>query len=497
MRRISVRRPPRRTLLELVAVDNYSKDLVPTPSHPRLAVVALCFGGLTASLTQTLVIPIQGDLPRLLSADPADTAWVVTVTLLAAAVAMPVTGRLADLYGKQRLLMACSTILVLGSVVCALSSTLVPMLAGRALQGLAMGFIPVGISLMREITPPDLAGSATAAMSATLGVGGAIGLPLSAWIVEAGDWHVLFWVASALSALVLVATWYVVPHVHDAQPGRLDVVGAAGLVLGLVPLMIGISKGSTWGWSDPLTLGSIAGGLVVLGVWGRFELGHSDPLVDLRTSAQRTVLLTNLAAVAIGFGMMAQAIVVPQLLAAPAATGYGLGQTLVEVGLWMAPGGLMMLLFAPLSGRMMRTVGARTTLVVGAIVLGGGYVVALFLMHAPWQLLVASCISSAGVGIGYAAMPTLILESVPLREAASAVGLNALGRSFGTTLAAAVMGTLLTSHTQPLGAFEVPTEGAFRLCFAAGALAAFAAAAIAFGAVTREPEQERVEVASG
>ena len=69
-------------------------------------------------------------------------------------------------------------------MICALSGSLVPMLAGRALQGLAMGFIPVGISLMREFTPPQMTGTAIAAMSATLGVGGAIGLPLSAWIAE-------------------------------------------------------------------------------------------------------------------------------------------------------------------------------------------------------------------------------------------------------------------------------------------------------------------------
>ena len=82
------------------------------------------------------------------------------------------------------------------------------------------------------------------------------------------------------------------------------------------------------------------------------------------------MLLTNLAAVAIGFGMMAQAIVVPQLLQMPTATGYGLGQTILEAGLWMAPGGLMMLLFAPVSGRLMPRIGAKRTLMIGAAVLG-------------------------------------------------------------------------------------------------------------------------------
>src|SRR5690606_15660815 len=104
-------------------------------------------------LTQTLLIPVQGELGLLLGTSQANAAWVITITLLAGAVAMPVAGRVADLFGKQRVLTVSAVVLLVSSVVCALSDSLVPMLVGRALQGLAMGFVPIGISLMREITP--------------------------------------------------------------------------------------------------------------------------------------------------------------------------------------------------------------------------------------------------------------------------------------------------------------------------------------------------------
>lgn len=447
--------------------------------HPRAAVVALCSGGLAASLTQTMVIPIQGELPQLLGSTAASTAWVVTITLLAAAVTMPVMGRLADLVGKQRVLVASTLLLVAGSVVCALSDSLAPMLVGRALQGLAMGYIPVGIALLREIVPPRLAGSAVAAMSATLGVGGAIGLPLSAWIVQVGDWHVLFWVAAAAGLAVLLAMLFLVPHVHDAHPARFDLGGAVGLALGLVLLLVGISKASAWGWGSGRTLGSIAAGMVVLLVWGAVELRTTEPLVDLRSTARLPVLLTNVAAVAVGMGMMAQAVVVPQLLQLPEALGFGLGQSLLAAGLWMAPGGLMMLVFAPVSSRLMGALGPKPTLMIGASVLGAGYLLALVMMSSAWQLAVASVVISIGVGIGYAAMPSLVLDASPAHEAGSAVGVNALSRSLGTTLAAALMGTVLTSATLDLGGVAVPTEGAFRLCFVIGAGAAFLGVAIA------------------
>lgn len=137
----------------------------------------------------------------------------------------------------------------------------------------------------------------------------------------------------------------------------------------------------------------------------------------------------------------------------------------------MAPGGLLMMAFSPVSSRLMTRIGAKKTLMIGAAVLGTGYLVAAVFHGAPWQLLVASSIASAAVGIGYAAMPTLIMVSVPPAQAGSAVGVNALMRSVGTTSAAAVMTTVLAGS---VGASGVPTEGAYQLCFLIGAAAAFA-----------------------
>ncbi|HET7304410.1 MAG TPA: MFS transporter [Segeticoccus sp.] len=469
----------------------------------RFVVAVLCFGGLCAALMQTLVIPIQGELPRLLHTSVSNASWVVTATLLGGAVAMPVAGRLADIVGKPRVLVASAAILIVGSVVCALADTLAPMLVGRTLQGIAMGYIPVAISLVREVTPPRMAATAIAALSATLGVGGAIGLPLSAWVVQTSDWHLLFWLSAGLSVLVLLASMLFVPSVRDAHPARFDVVGAVGLAVGLVTALVGLSKASSWGWGAASTWGCIGGGLLVLALWARHQSRRAEPLVDLRATVRRPVLLTNVAAVLIGVGMMAQSIVIPQLLEMPEATGYGLGQSLLQTGLWMAPGGLMMMLMAPVSSRLITTLGAKVALAIGGGVLGVGYLVALFLMGSPWELLVATVVCSAGVGIGYAAMPTLILQNVPRHESGSAVGVNTLARSVGTTLAGALMATLLTSRTTVLapGAPAIPTEGAFRLCFLFGALAAFVGAAVALttsrGGRQAPAEAERELATSG
>ncbi|GAA4722647.1 MFS transporter [Isoptericola chiayiensis] len=487
----------------------HAPGTTPDSTAPRstaraVAVIAvLAFSSLCAALMQSLVIPIQSELPELLGTSPSTASWVVTATLLGGAVAMPVTGRLADMYGNKPVLVTSSVILLVGSLVCAISDSVGPVLIGRVLQGLAMGYIPVAISMVRQAAPPHLRNTAVAGVSATLGIGGAIGLPLAAWIAQDFDWHMLFWVSAALAAVMTLLTLVVVPHLRNAHPGRLDVVGALGLAVGLVGVLVGVSKGNDWGWAEASTLGLIGGGLVVLLLWGRYELRHDDPLVDLRTSTRRPVLLTNIAAVLIGFGMMAQSIVVPQLLQMPEATGYGLGQTILQAGLWMAPGGLMMMLFTPVSSRMLTRLGGRITLAVGASVLALGYVVATFLMDAPWQLMVASCVATAGVGIGYAAMPTLILNNVPTDESAASVGLNSLMRSMGTTVAGAVMAMVLTAQTVDLApGVTIPAESSFTWCFVIGAVAAALGALVVLfvpkdnpGALDDDRQEDQVDEA--
>jgi MFS family permease len=225
---------------------------------------------------------------------------------------------------------------------------------------MAMGYIPVAISFVKQILPPKMVNPAMAAISATLGVGGALGLPLAAWIAQSHDWHMLFWVAAGLAAIVLVLSATMLPMIRSTQTGRLDFTGAIVLALGLVSVLVAVTKGSTWGWTSLTTLGLAAGGVIVLILWGILQLRTAEPLVDLRTTASRPVLMTNLAAILIGFGMMANSIVVPQLLQLPVETGVGLGQTMLQAGLWMAPGGLMMMALSPVSSMILSRFGGKT-----------------------------------------------------------------------------------------------------------------------------------------
>ncbi|MDQ1047812.1 MFS transporter [Streptomyces sp. V4I2] len=452
-------------------------------------VAVLAFGGIVVSLMQTLVIPIVPELPQLLNAPASDTAWAVTATLLAAAVAVPMMGRLGDMYGKRRMLLMSLVLLVAGSVTAALSDSLTPMIAGRVLQGMAGGVIPLGISIMRDELPAERLGSSTALMSASLGVGAALGLPAAALIADNFDWHMLFWSSAVMGAVALLLVLLLVPESKVRTGGRFDLVGGLGMAVGLVCLLLAISKGGDWGWGSGTILGLFAAAVVVLLVWGWWELRTEQPLVDLRTTARRQVLFTNLASIALGFGMFAMSLVLPQLLQLPEATGYGLGKSLLTAGLVMAPSGLVMMVIAPVSAALSKAKGPKVSLMLGALIVAAGYGLQILLMDEVWQFVMVSCVIGTGIGFTYGAMPALIMGAVPPSQTGAANSLNTLMRSIGTSVASAVAGVILAQMTTDLGSVALPSEDGFKTVLAIGGCAAL----LAFGLAAFIPRRGAVE----
>ncbi|MGW1103712.1 MFS transporter [Streptomyces sp. NPDC002540] len=447
--------------------EQHSGEL-PDP-RPRRAgggvVPVLAFAGITVAVMQTLLVPVIKDLPALLHTDPSNATWVMTATLLAGAVATPIMGRLGDLYGKRKMLLASLAVMVIGSLICAFTDDLVIMIVGRALQGFAMGAIPLGIGIMRDELPREKLGSAMALMSSSIGVGGGLALPAAALVAQHADWHTLFFGAAGLGVLSMALTVLVVPETTLRAPGRFDLIGALGLSLGLVCLLLPVTKGSDWGWTSGSTLGLIAAAVVILVLWGLFELRSPAPLVDLRTTARREVLLTNLASIMVGVAFYAVSLVLPQLLQLPESTGYGLGRSMVVAGLCVAPLGLTMMFVAPLYARLSARRGPKVSLMLGMLIIAIGYGAGLGLMSAAWQTVVIAVVLGAGIGLAYSSLPALIIGAVDPSETGAANGLNTLMRSIGTSVSSAVIGMVLANTSVRTDGVSLPSMEGFRISF--------------------------------
>lgn len=474
-----------RTLGEEFLATHPVVDLAPRQRvRPRrsnaLMTAVLCLCGTLVSLQQTLVVPLLPDLRRILGVDAADAYWLVTITLLTAAIATPIVSRLADMVGKKRMMIVALSVMVSGSLLAAVGGTFVAVLVGRGLQGFASSLIAVGIGIMRDELPREKVPAATALMSATLGMGSAMGLPLAGVIYPHLGWHAVFWTSAGAGIALLVAVVLVVPSSDVRTPGRFDVLGAVLLSVTLAALLLGISKGGAWGWGSGRTLGSFTLAAVVLAIWIPYQLRVTDPMVNLRTSVRRPVLLTNIASMIVGFAMFANMLSTTQQLQMPQATGYGFGLSVFVAGLCMVPSGLAMVVFAPVSARITTRFDARVTLITGSLVLVGAYIVRFSFNDSIPMIIVGSMVVSVGTAVAYAAIPILIMQSVPISETAASNGLNALVRSIGTSTSSAVVTALLTALTMEVAGVRLPTLDAFRTVFAVACAAALVAAVVAW-----------------
>jgi MFS family permease len=248
----------------------------------------------------------------------------------------------------------------------------------------------------------------------------------------------------------------------------------------------------------------LAGGVIVLLAWGWYELRRRGALVDLRTTARPIVLLTNLASVLVGFAMYAMNLIVPQALELPVDLGYGLGQSMLGMGLWIMPMGLGMFAVSKLGAGISRRFRPKTTLIISGVVIAIGYGVAAIVLatignRAPGAadasvivttlilLCIGTTVVGCGIGLGLGSMPALIMGAVPASEKASANGFNSLMRSLGTTASAAVVGVVLAQMVQQIGGYSIPTLGGLLVSLCIGCGGAILAAALA-AAIPGKPE---------
>ncbi|WP_461168744.1 MFS transporter [Arthrobacter sp. Z1-15] len=458
--------------------------------YPDWVVIAtLASGGVVVSLEKTAVVPLLPEYPGIFGVTSDDVSWMVTVTLLSAAVATPIVSRLADMFGKRRMLLVAMTMMVAGAFTASIGGTFFWALVGRALQGFAGAVIPVGISILRDTLPQRKIAGAVSLMSASFGIGSALGLPMAGLIYERLGWRATFWVVGVIAAVLIVAVIVFVPESRVRTPGRFDYEGALVLSAAMTALLLAISKGGVWGWTSDPILGLFAAAVVLLAVWFPLELRKGQPLVDLRTSARRPVLLTNAATVLVGFSMYANMLVTTQQLQLSRETGYGFGLSVLVAGLTMIPAGLAMVAAAPLSARITNTFGAKATMVVGCAVMAGGYLSRVMLVNTVTGIIIGAVIVSVGTAIAMAAMPTLIMSNVPLTDTAAANGVNTLLRSVGTSTCSAAAASILASITVRVGGETFPGVDAFRAIFALACLAALAATGISC-LIPRAPRRE-------
>ncbi len=460
---------------------------------PGLLVAGLSVVVLTVAVLQTAVVPVLGIIADQLHASIVGVSWAVTANLLAAVAATPLLGRLADLHSKHRVLLGVLVVVLAGSLIAALTSSLQLLIIARVLQAASFALYPISIAILREELSPDRLMSAMAVLSGTLGFGGGTGLVVVGLLMD-GDagYHRVFWLTTAFTAVVIAIVLFVVPRRPHDVAGSIDWLGAVGLAVGLSTVLLAITQGQTWGWVSPATLGCVLGGVAVLAGWWWWERHTRRPLVSTAMLTRRPILLTNVATVFVGMGLYFAFLGLTLFVQIPReAAGYGFGATVLEASVvYLLPGAFTGFVVALISGRFIDRFGARPVLMVAALAGIAGFLFIALVHSYTWQIIVASILANAYISLGYGALPALVVSEVDAGETGVATSMNAIARTIGSSVAAAVVAMLLSRSVPGSG---VPLESSFLAIFLGGAITSTLALVLIFVSRPSSRSAESVE----
>ncbi|AYJ50801.1 MFS transporter [Rhodococcus sp. P1Y] len=438
----------------------------------RLLLPGLCFVVMTLSVLQTMVIPIVGTIGTQLAVSTTAAGWVLTANLLAAVVATPVIGRLADLHGKRPVLLTVLIVVLVGSVIAAVTHSLALLLVGRVMQGVSYALFPIALALLRDEMPPRKLVGAMAILSGTLGVGGGFGLVLTGLLTADGaDYHRVFWLTVAFVAIAIVFAWFGVPSRPRNGSGSVDWWGAALLATALVLLFLALTQGRSWEWTSAATLGCAIVGAVVLALWWIVENRISAPLVAPRMLNHGPLLATNIATVFVGVGMFVNFLACSYFVQTPReVAGYGFGADVLSASVvYLLPGAALGVVAATLSGGLIRRYGPRPILIAGGVIGIAGFSFFAFFHATSWQVIAASAVINVFVSFAFAAIPNLLMAEVSAADTGVANSVNSIVRTVGTSIASALLTTMLATYT--IAGTSVPREVVYTAAFVVGAVA--------------------------
>jgi EmrB/QacA subfamily drug resistance transporter len=453
---------------------------------PRITFVVLAAAVAAFSLMQSLITPVLPTIQHDLHTSAATVTWVLTAWLLSASIATPLMGRIGDMIGKERVLLVALGAIALGCLVAALAPTVGVLIAARVIQGLGSAAFPAAFGIIRDEFPPARVPSAIGGLSAVIATGGGVGIVLAGPIVGALNWRWLFWIPLVVVTVVAALARRFVPPSPVRTPGRVNWVAALLLSGWLVALLLPISKATIWGWGSARTLALLALAVVLIAAWLAVELRSANPLIDMRMMRLPAVWTTNLVALLFGAGMFAVYAFLPQFMQTPTAAGFGFGASVTTSGLLMLPMLVTMAVAGSLSGPLSRRIPSKTQLIWGSVLSAAPCALFALWHDEPWQIAVAGAIFGLGLGLVFASLINLVVQSVPPSQTGVASGMNANIRTIGASIGTAVVGSIVTSHVQPGG---LPAEAGYTMAFlllAAVGVAAFAVA-LTVPAARRDP----------
>lgn len=424
---------------------NLAPPADPAAAHARrrMILVAMCVALVAVVASVSGLNVAQQDLAVDLGASQNALLWIINgYTMVLAALLLPV-GAIGDRFGRRRVLLAGLALFALSNVVAATAASATTLLVARLAGGAGAAMImPVTLSVITASFPADERARAVGTWAGFASAGGILGLFFSAAMV---DWAAWRWVFTLPVALCLVAFSMTVAFVEESREHAehaFDLGGSLLSALAIGGLVLGIHEGPEHGWTTPLTLLGLVGGLVAAVAFVAWERRHAHPLLDVRVFRNRTLAAgasTILVMFAAMFGLF---LVLVQYLQAV------LGYSALRSASGLLPMALVLMPMANAAPAVVARAGMRRTLITGAVAITAGFVLlATTTSSSAGYLGILPGLLAIGFGMGLAMTPSTvaITDALPEAQQGVASALNDTVRELGGALGVALLGSVLSS----------------------------------------------------
>ncbi|WP_166391078.1 MFS transporter [Nocardioides ochotonae] len=410
----------------------------------RLLLVTLALLTTVTAVVSSLGAPLVPALARDLDVPLEDAQWALTATLLAGVVSTPVLGRLGSGPRRRPVVLGGLTVVTLGCVLAALAPSLGTLVAARALQGVGLALVPLGMAVARDVVPVRRLGGVVAILSVTTVAGAGLGYPLTSMVAGAWGLDAAFWLGAALTGTTLMLAVALVPADSSRPAAPVDWPGVPLAAVGLLGVLLAVSRGEVWGWSSGLTLVPAVLGVAMLAAFVRRALRVAHPLVDLRLAVRPGLAAPNLVAVVAGVGMYAMlTLAVVLVQAGTPGPGWGLGRSVAVAGWVLVPYSLLSVAGSRIAQLLSRRLGPAVLLPSGCLVFLVATLLLAFRHDTLADVLVAMGVGGLGSGLTFSSLATLMVPHLPAGETGSALAFNQVLRTLGFTVGSALSVTLM------------------------------------------------------
>lgn len=320
----------------------------------------LIAGAFVAFLNQTVINVALPQIMDYFKVSAVTANWLSTIFMLTNGIVIPITAFLMERYSTRQLFLFSMGVFAIGTFICATATTFSILLIARVIQAIGAGILfPLIINVIFTIFPITRRGFAMGIFGVALNFAPAVGPTWAGWIIETFSWRMIFYIIAPIALLDFILAIFLVKNVTETSRPKLDVLGVILSTIGFGGILYSFATGGAKGWADPevVSLFIVGGISLILFVWRQLKVKH--PILEFRIFKYRMFTLTTVINVIVTMAMFSGMILMPIYMQ----TIHGF--TPLEAGFLMLPGGVVMGVMSPITGKLFDKYGARWLAIIG------------------------------------------------------------------------------------------------------------------------------------